>query len=475
MIEKVWRYVEEQHMLAEHDYVVAGVSGGADSVCLLYMLLELQKRICFTIHVVHINHMIRKEAGEDAAYVEALCRKYELPFTLICKDVEHEAKEQKKSCEEVGREIRYQAFYQVLQENAGKRRGRIAIAHNKNDCCETFLFHLFRGSGLQGLSGIRPVRDDIIRPILCLEREEIEAFLQEKQISYCIDKTNLEDNYTRNRIRHHILPIANEQISSQAIMHIQEACERINEAYEFLEYVTKQACEECVRVDEKGIHILEEPFLALHKTIQGYCLREALTKAAGSKKDLEAVHITELGSLFSKQCGKKLNLPYNIVAWREYEGVRLEKNVQKKEEVLECFLLDPKQQERLVTGAPVCIILSPDEELKIVLKKGFSWKNIPQKTYTKWLDYDKIKNSIVVRKRKKGDFLTINSFYQKKSLKAYFIDTKVPREDRDSIWLMADGSHVMWILGDRISSFYKVSEDTENVLEIQYIRRKENA
>ena len=91
------------------------------------------------------------------------------------------------------------------------------------------------------------------------------------------------------------------------------------------------------------------------------------------------------------------------------------------------------------------------------------------------MDYDKIKNSIVVRKRKKGDFLTINSFYQKKSLKAYFIDTKVPREDRDSIWLMADGSHVMWILGDRISSFYKVSEDTENVLEIQYIRRKENA
>lgn len=471
MIEKVWRYIEEQHMLSEHDYVVAGVSGGADSVCLLSMLLELRKRKDFTIHVVHVNHMIRKEAGEDAAYVEALCKKQDLPFTLVCRDVEKEAEEKQLSTEEMGRQIRYEAFYQVIQEYAGERRGKIAVAHNKNDCCETFLFHLFRGSGLQGLSGIRPVRGDIIRPILCLERSEIEAYLQEKQISFCIDKTNFEDNYTRNRIRHHILPIASEEISGNAIGHISEACERISEAYALIADLTKKAYKDCVWIDEKGTHILEKPFRALHVTLQGYCLREALSGVAGSSKDLEAVHVQQLSMLMDKQCGRQIHLPYDVIAWREYEGIRLEKNerIQKTQKI--DISLGEEEREKLESGEMVSVILSEQEQLDISLKKADECKNIVQKTYTKWLDYDKIENSIVIRKRKKGDFLTINSFYQKKSLKSYFIDKKVPREDRDSIWLVVDGSHVMWVVADRISSFYKVSDATENILEIKYIRR----
>ncbi len=470
MMEKVRRFVEEQHMLSEHDYVVAGVSGGADSVCLLYMLLELQKGLDFSIHVVHVNHMIREEAGEDAAFVEALCKKHGLPFTLVCCDVEQEAKKRKLSTEEAGRMLRYEAFYAVLQEYAKGQSGRIAIAHNKNDSCETFLFNLFRGSGLQGLCGIRPVREEIIRPILCLERSEIEAYLQEKQITFCIDKTNLEDNYTRNRIRHHILPVAEREISSHATGHISEACERIGEAYELIEDLTKKACAECLRTDEKGIHILEKPFFTLHRTLQGYCLREALVQAAGSRRDLEAVHVRQLFELLDKQCGRKLTLPYGVIAWREYDGIRLEKK-QEQETASVAYLIGPKEKKRLEAGEELRLELSEGEELIISLKKGSERKNIPAKTYTKWLDYDKIKDSIVVRKRKKGDFLTINSFQQKKSLKAYFIDKKVPREDRDSIWLMADGAHVMWILGDRISSWYKVSDITERIIEVKYIGR----
>lgn len=471
MIEKVWRYVEEQHMLSENDYVVAGVSGGADSVCLLYMLLELQKKIPFSIHVVHMNHMIREEAGDDAAYVESLCRQYKLPFTLFCRDVEQEARKRKISTEEAGRQLRYEAFYQIMREQAQGRRGRIAIAHNKNDCCETFLFHLFRGSGLQGLSGIRPVREDIIRPILCMERDEIEAFLKEKDISFCIDKTNLEDNYTRNRIRHHILPVAEEEISQNTVAHISEACERIREAYELIEDMTMQACEACVRADEKGIHILEKPFLALHKTIQGYCLREILTRAAGSRRNLEAVHVQSLRELFEKQCGRQLNLPCELVARREYEGICLAKKQEVQTMDSSEYRIGQEEEQLLRSGETVFISLSEQEELALTLYRGSEWKNIPQKTYTKWLDYDRIKNSIVVRKRKKGDFLTINTSNQTKSLKAYFIDQKVPKEDRDNVWLVADESHVMWIIGGRISSFYKVSEATEQIIEMKYIRR----
>ena len=474
MIEKVWRYVEEQHMLSENDYIVAGVSGGADSVCLLYMLLELQKKVPFSIHVVHINHMIREEAGEDAAYVEVLCRQHRLPFTLFYRDVEQEARKRKLSCEEAGRLLRYEAFYQVIQEYAGGKRGKIAIAHNKNDSCETFLFNLFRGSGLQGLSGIRPIRENIIRPILCMERGEIEAFLKEKEISYCIDKTNLEDNYTRNRIRHHILPVAEKEISRNAVLHISEACQRMQEAYDLIQDLTKQACKDCVRVDEKGWHVLEKPFLGLHKTIQSYCLREVLAQVAGSKKDLEAVHIRSLQELMEKQCGRQLDMPYEIVAKREYDGICLTRRQEIQSECLDEHWMGQKEIQLLEAGKTVFISLSEQEELAIVLHKDFEWKNIPEKTYTKWFDYDKIKNNIVVRKRKKGDFLTINTMNQTKSLKAYFINQKVPKEDRDKIWLVADESHIVWIIGERISSFYKISEATEQVIEIKYIRRKEN-
>lgn len=474
MIEKVWNFVEEQHMLAENDYVVAGVSGGADSVCLLYMLLELQKRISFSIHVVHINHMIREEAGEDASYVERLCEQYQLPFKLFCYDVEQEAKKRKISCEEAGRQLRYEAFYQVLQENACGKRGRIAIAHNKNDCCETFLFHLFRGSGLQGLAGIRSVREDIIRPILCLERKEIELFLKEKNISYCIDKTNLEDNYTRNRIRHHVLPVAEKEISRNAIAHISDACKRMQEAYDLIEDLTNQAYRECVRVDEKGWHVLEKKFLSLHKTIQSYCLREVLAQAAGNKKNLEAVHIQSLQDLMEKQCGRQVDMPYGVVARREYEGICLAKRLEKKMEGIEEYWIGQEELQMLETGQTVSVSLSECEELTITLCKEFERKNIPEKTYTKWLDYDKMKNSIVVRKRKKGDFLTINTANQKKSLKTYFVDRKVPKEDRDSIWLVADESHIIWVIGERISSFYKVSEMTEQIIEMKYIRRNKD-
>lgn len=166
MIDSIKRYVQEQNMFAEGDYVVAGVSGGADSICLLCVLLELRLEIPMTIHVVHINHKIREEAGEDAAYVEAFCRERQLPFSLVEADVEQLAAQRHISTEEAGREVRYEAFHRILNENRAGRRGRIAIAHNQNDCCETFLFHLFRGSGLKGLTGIPAIRREIVRPLL---------------------------------------------------------------------------------------------------------------------------------------------------------------------------------------------------------------------------------------------------------------------------------------------------------------------
>ena len=472
MINRIKRYIEEQNMFAEGDYVVAGVSGGADSICLLCVLLEISQDIPVTIHVVHVNHGIRQEAGEDAEYVEEFCRRRQIPFTLVEEDVPAIATKNHISTEEAGREVRYDAFCRVLEENRGTHRGRIAIAHNRNDCCETFLFHLFRGSGLKGLMGIPAVRDDIVRPLLCVDRAEIERYLEEKGIHYCIDQTNLEDNYTRNRIRHHILQTACEEISGQATMHIQEACSKIADAYMLIEDMTGQGCRECFTEDEKGIHIAQVPFYVLHDTVKGYVVIEALARVSGSRKDLQTVHVDKVLDLFDRQVGRSVNLPYHVVAVREYEGIRLEK---RKQQLIsnEAEEFGVVHKDDLKSDAP--FIIDTTEgcfELTILDASALDEKEIPSKLYTKWFDYDKIKGDIVIRNRRSGDYFTIDADNRKKSLKAYFIDEKVPREDRNQIYLVTEGQHCLWIVGRRISNWYKVSADTKYILQIRYLRRK---
>lgn len=482
---RVLEYVRRYHMLEENDYVVAGVSGGADSVCLLFMLLELKKEIPIEIHVVHINHLIREDAKQDAAYVEKLCEKFNIRFTLVECNVEELSREKHISTEEAGRNVRYEVFYRTLALNQCGKNGKIAIAHNKNDRCETFLFNLFRGSSLKGLSGIQPVREIIIRPLLCLERCEIEEFLDKNGIKYCIDSTNLEDNYTRNKIRHRILKPAVQEISPAAIAHINDACGRISEAYSLIDDMTRSAFAVCVSECDKGsacgIHIDWEGYQRLHPTIQGYVIMEALAKAAGSRRDLESVHIEQIRALFEKQCGRKINLPYGICAERDYKGIyvyRLNESSAAQDTVRE-YTVSLSDKERLLRGERVRISLSADETLILSVKKVTPAnidKNIPQKKCTKWLDYDKIKNSIVVRTRKEGDYLTIDTQsgeIRKKTLKSYFIDNKVPKEKRSKICLVTEGSHVLWIVKGRISSFYKVSKSTERILELVLMKEGE--
>lgn len=487
MINQVLEYVEQLNMFEKDDYVVAGVSGGADSVCLLFMLMEIQKKLPITLHVVHINHGIRKEAGEDADYVASLCNKYNIKFTLVEAKVEDIAEKQKISTEEAGRQVRYQAFYRVLKEYAGNRKGKIAIAHNKNDSCETFLFNLFRGSGLKGLSGIQPVRNEIVRPLLCLERTQIENYLENNNIYYCVDKTNLEDDYTRNRIRHHILPFACKEISEGAVLHIQEAADKINQAWSFISDTTKEAYGNCVKNDKNGYHISKKALSELHQTLRGYVLYEALAQAAGSRKDLETIHIEQLLLLMENQTGRELCMPYGLRAYRDYNGITImNANAQMEKSQLKDFscCIDLEQKERMQKGEKIEILLPDGAVLSFSIFDNFYKqdcisdkefeKNIPVKPYTKLFDYDKIKDNIVVRTRKSGDFLTVNSVNQRKSLKEFFINEKIPKNERDSICLVTEKSHVIWVVGNRISSYYKVSRTTEKILQILYRGGTEN-
>ena len=489
MIEKVYAYVKKYHMIEAGDTIVAGVSGGADSVCLLFVLLKIREKIPFHLAVVHVNHLIRQEAGEDAAFVKDLCEKWQLPFYLVEKNVRAYAENAGLSEEEAGRKIRYETFEEALQKETQKHgkglkieevvtnSGKIAVAHNSNDRAETMLFHLFRGTGLSGAGGIKPVSGTIIRPLLCLTREEIEKWLMKEQLSWCIDATNEKDDYTRNRIRHHILPYAEEKVCSGVITHMNRAADDFQAAEAFIYKEIIKAKERCVcplsaqkkPESDSKIRTIAIDILSLQKEdeyLQGRILLSVLEQLVPGRKDITAEHIANIRKLLSGGGSKEISLPYQLIACKEYD--RLVITQKKKDEELQESKVSEEFPEYDVSISGRMEILGLGE-VEISVFPYEKTEIIPRKTYTKWLDYDKITTSAIFRVRRKGDYLTINNKMEKKSLQDYFVNEKIPKEKRNSFYILADGAHVMWIPGYRISEYYKVSENTKTILEVKII------
>ena len=246
MLKKIAAFVEQHQMLLRGDHVLAGVSGGADSVCLLLVLLELQKEYRLTLTVVHVEHGIRGEdSRRDAAFVESLCARLGVELKVFYEDAVAFSKEHGMTLEEGARELRYTRFSEVLNKDGANR---IAVAHNQNDSGETLLFHLARGSGLKGMCGIVPVRGKVIRPLLCVSRREIEDFLRERGQEFCTDATNLDILYSRNKIRHQVLPLLTE-INAQAVEHLYQSARYVSEAVELVEELVQKARARCVAPD----------------------------------------------------------------------------------------------------------------------------------------------------------------------------------------------------------------------------------
>ena len=470
--QKVKTFMEQHAMISPGERVIAGVSGGADSVCLLFVLLRFMEEIPFSLHVVHVNHGIRREAPEDAAYVKLLCDRYQIPFTLIEENVRERAAREKRSEEEMGRLVRYEAFERVRLETGAHR---IAVAHNSNDRAETMLFHLFRGSGLSGLCGIRPVRDRIIRPILCLERAEIERYLEEKGVDWCQDMTNEADDYTRNRIRHHILPYAEEQVVQGSVTHMSRTAAMLLETEEMLERMTAQARQETVR-SERGEAAAEEyildcgKFTALEPVIGKRLLYTLLKELSPSGKDIAFVHIEDVMELCGREGNRYLCLPYGIIAGRQYAEVRLCRKNAGPECEADSLGQTPAEA---TSGKKTSSSGEPNVEFQVFpYEKN---QNIPENRYTKWLDYDRINEPLTVRTRQQGDYLSIrgaDGTMIHKSVKDYMITEKIPKQERDRILLVAEGNHILWIVGYRISEYYKISENTKRILQVQ-LKREE--
>lgn len=483
MLHKIMAFMAEFHMIGPEDRVIAGVSGGADSVCLFYLLLALKEQIPFDFSVVHVDHGIRRDAGEDAAYVRRLCQEHDVAFTLIEEDVPAYAAAHRLGEEEAGRYLRYQAFAQV-NARAYDGGAKIAVAHNKNDRAETVLFQLFRGSGLHGMCGIKPVQGNVIRPLLCVTREEIEAYLAERGILYRTDSTNEEDGHARNRIRHHILSYAEQEICQGSTEHISRTADMLTQAAAYLDAQTEEAYQICVteeahpmcRADESGmggggVTISADAFARLHPYLQGSLLHRCFEKLAPAAKDVTSAHVKSVCALFDKQVGRVLALPNGMTAERTYQGVFLgyKTGLGKKEACEDAPVLLEGESGEVCFGGRIFRfrVFSCEKNTDIL-------QTIPKNICKKWFDYDRIKKPVAVRYRKTGDELAINAAGGTKSLKKYMIDEKIPSKERHRIPLVAEEDHVLWVTGYRISEAYKVTADTKRIIEIYMSGGKED-
>ncbi|MGN0482843.1 MAG: tRNA lysidine(34) synthetase TilS [Lachnospiraceae bacterium] len=460
MLEKIRKFVKEQQMLLPGDHIVVGVSGGADSVCLLLVLQKLQAEIAFTMEVVHVEHGIRgKESLEDADFVETLCEKLQVPVQIFSVDVPKLAKQQKCSVEEMGRKVRYD----LLQKRCALHtQGKIAVAHHKNDQAETVLFHLVRGSNLRGMEGMHPVEGNCIRPLLCVDRKEIEDYLEKRGQAYRNDQTNQENAYHRNKIRNQVLPQL-EQVNPKAVEHICDLAQCVKEASE---YLCKQAVmleSEMVEYTSDIAEISAEHFLQVSEVLQKQILYNVLAYLAGTEKDLTSAHIEAVLGLFLKKAGKQISLPYHLLAKRTYTHVRIEKQSEKQVEKTEKM---PIQQIELPIPGEIWL---PNKIGKIktsVRKNSEKIHQIPRNWYTKWFDYDKMNSNVQIRTRRAGDYLVIDSEGRKQSLKKYFINAKIPVEKRENVFVVAQGSEILWVIGYRTSAAYWVTKETKQILEI---------
>ena len=453
--DKVLKYNKRNKLFHRGDRIVVGVSGGKDSVCLLDVLDRCREEFELTLLVVHVNHGIRGEvADRDEQFVKDMAAERGLECYSERVDVPQAARELKMSEEEAGRYLRYQIMRHVCME---KGFDKIAVAHHQDDVAETVLFQLFRGSGPRGLSGIHPKREYVIRPILFAEGREIEEYVQEKKLAYCEDQTNYSEEYSRNKLRLRVFPYVEREINNRAKAHVAKAAQKIALQNAYVEKQAKKEYMQVVHADQGQYYYNCDEFDRLDLVIQIEIIRLVLKNFRESVKDISETHYKKLIAMSKMEVGKQISLPGKVCVERRY-GCVWYRNI--TDQSRELFY----QKCQLPYEGPVKIRKDRMWIAMDVVPRRKLPEEIPEKDYTKWLDYDKIENGMCLRNPIDGDYFIMDASGKRKRLSRYFIDEKIPSGDRRKEIVLADGNHVMWAVPGRISYAYKVTKETRLVL-----------
>lgn len=460
IINKVKDTIKKYDLINEGDNIILGLSGGPDSVCLLHILHRLKDELNIKIYAAHLNHKIRGiEAQKDAAYVARLCDELGIICFIRAIDVPKYCEENNVSLEEGARILRYNMFFEIKEKVHGDK---IAIAHNLNDQAETVIMRIMRGTGLQGIKGIEYKRPDgIIRPILDISRNEIEEYCENNNLSPRIDHTNLEDIYTRNKIRLNLIPYMSENFNPNLIESISRMANLLRDDSEYIENESNKVFYNISeKLSENIISINIDKFLDTHKALRNRIIRKSINFILGNIKSIDQKHIEDVSNLaFESKIDIRLDLPRGLMVYKKRNQL-IFTNEELIEESISYNYKLPK------SGYIKIKELNSIIESKILNVDEFNMQQ--HEEYTKFFDADKVYGNLMIRNRKNGDKIKILGLGGNKKIKDLFIDLKIPKEDRDKVPILADEQGIIWVIGYRMSEDYKVDKTSKNILRISY-------
>jgi tRNA(Ile)-lysidine synthase len=441
--EKFIQSIKKHKMIEKGDTIVVAVSGGPDSIAMMHLLLSIKEQFQLKLYGVHLDHMTRGgQSTLDAEFVKRFFNDYGIEGYFFKKDIKAYADQLNISFEEAGRLERYRLLNQVMEKTNGNK---IALGQNLNDQGETLLFRLFRGTGLDGLTGIDYKREGyIIRPILDLTRKEIERYCEKEDLKTRLDHTNLERIYSRNKIRLDIIPYIKEHFNNKIEKALWRTAKLLTEDQMLIDQVVKNYMDNQVSFKDMKYTINIKSFNKEMNALKSRVIREIFYRINGNIEGLSYKNIKSILSLIEKGKTGKMKELHEIKCFINYNEVEFCKAQQ---------INHDKNDEKLVLK-----VINNPEIIKFTVN--------PLEIF---IDYDKIQGEIFIRHRKPGDRFRPLGMKGSKKIKDYFIDEKIALDERDEIPLVCDEKNIIWVVGYRMSDAYKITNKTQKVLHIKYV------
>ncbi|MYB92492.1 tRNA lysidine(34) synthetase TilS [Candidatus Poribacteria bacterium] len=469
-VQQMHRFIVQHKMIEGGETVLVAVSGGADSLALLYGLHALHTQLNCKLHVVHLNHCLRPDADADTEFVQQHAARLELPCTIQRAEVPRLVKEWKLSVEAVGRKARYQFYESVCMEVSATK---VALGHHQDDSTETVLMNLIRGSGAAGLKGIAPVRDiKFIRPLVGSTRQQIEAFLTSIEITPRQDTTNTDVNYLRNRIRHELIPQLARDYNPNIKTGLSRTADVLGTESEYLDTVARKAFETCrIQGTQKNVVLDRVKFRQYHIALQRRMLRQSVSEMLGDMNDLYFAHCEAMLNLVEGDAPNTgLALPNDLRFRRAYQQLIFER----KPVEIESFAYPVT-----TVGKTSIAILNTEITAELGDVESPGTLALPDGKFEAIFDYDTLRKvfakpssetlPLTVRNRQQGDRFQPYGMRGTKKIKDFLIDAKVPRSERNSIPLLVCGDEILWVIGYTTSDTFKIKSDTRQYLYVHYV------
>ena len=448
ILDRIKKTIQEYKLLEKKDKILIAYSGGADSTGLLALLLELREAWSFKIFLGHFNHKLRQSADEDEQFVRRTAEKYSLPLFVGSKDVRSYARAKKLNIEEAGRELRYD-FLKKTAHNIGG--AKIATGHTMTDQAETFMMRLMRGSGLRGLGGIFPlVESTIVRPLIQVERQDIEAYLKEKGIEFRIDESNLDRRFLRNKIRLDLIPYIKQNFEPEIVSSLGRIASIIREEESLLGKIAGEKAKRAISKKKNRISLEAKPLSSLPRAMARRIVRDFISELKGN---LRAVSFDDVESVLGLKEGKEFPLRKDHVLRREKDQIFLKGKI------------PPKIRYEYKWEGKVPLEIK-ELKLKFEGKKIRRGKSLPDDFDDKtsaFLDLSKLKFPLVVRNRREGDRYRPLGAPGQKKLKEIMRAKGIPLSERERRPVFFSGDNIVWVLGLPVSEKFKVEKGTTGI------------